>query len=440
MAPLSDAQLESIAQEIFVAHDRAKTKLAKPLTSGPTDFKDALKHLETDVDLKDSGIGVIDFTADPLKPHVWLHNGDQPFRIGSASKIAMALAAVQLRLDVRRIQGLGIISTAAEFDELFRNPKLWRKAKAPQSEVQQIATAAGAPLISRIFDFAKSPIDFDGPDPDGRTAAAKKTLVESLPSGHLSWATSPALSFSDRLWLTGSLSDNVAATACVSDIGPAYMKAVLRSYGLADLPKGMHLLAAGWYANIPGATTPPAPPPPRQLANVETIPVLDKFKNFSNGRFEDQRSWVPGSAAALTAYMLALMTDGLDIVNGTALSPLSASGASATIRNNLADGGPQSIASFLAIGVATITTVKKQLNKIGILKLEDGAETPILGEFVYLETEEATAPTAPLTRRAMKYAVVATGLKETTGSSLGAVAKAKKLGKEVHKALLKVKP
>lgn len=440
MAPLSDAQLTSIAAEMFVAQDRAKTKLPKPVTSGPSVFTTGLDPLATDADLKEGGMAVIDFTADPLKPHVWIHNGDLSFRIGSSSKIAMTLAAVQLRLDLRRILGLGIVSTAAECDELFRNPRLWRKAKGPQSEMQQMASAAGAPLISRIFDLSKSPIDFQGPDPDTRTAAAKKTLVESLPGGHLSWKTSPALSFSDRLWLTGSLSDNVAATACVSDVGPAYIKAVLRSYGLADLPNGMHLLASGGYANIPGSTTPPAPPPPRQLANVETIPVLDKFKNFRTGRFDDQRSWVPGSAAALAAYMIALMTDGLDVVDGTALSPLSVPGATATIRNNLADGGPQSITSFLADGIGKITTVKKQINKIGILKLEDGAETPILGEFVYLETEEATAPTAPLTRKAMKYAVIATGLKKTTGSSLGPVGKAEKLGQHVHKALLKVKP
>src|SRR5262245_46479886 len=118
MATPSDAQLTQIAQHILVMRDRATTRLPKPTTTGPAAFTTALDPIGTQDDFKDAGIGVIDFTVDPKHPNIWLHNPDKAFRIGSASKIAMMLAAVQLRLDVRRIHELNIISTAADFDAL----------------------------------------------------------------------------------------------------------------------------------------------------------------------------------------------------------------------------------------------------------------------------------------------------------------------------------
>lgn len=438
MTTLSDAQLGQIADNIFVMGDRAKTRLAKPTTVGPVGFTSALDPIATQPDFKDAGIGVVDFTQAPAPPNVWLHNGDHPFRIGSASKIAMMLAAVQLRLDVRRILDLKIISTAAEFDELFRNPKLWKKAKPPQTEMQQIAGAGNAPLISKIFDFAKSPVDFLGPDPDGRTNPADQSaIVSKLPAdGEMSWAKWTDFTFSERLWLAGCRSDNVAATSCVSEIGVPYIKAVQRSYGLADRPHGMHLLASSGYDKIPRGSTPPTPPPPRQLTHVEPIPVDDFWWDPRTRSFDDTQSWVPGSAAALTAYMIALMTQefadpGTSLGGGIA--------ACQTIRNNLADDGPNAIESFLVnFGVNTVanTTVTRQINKIGILRKEDGAKSPLVCEFVYLETRQNPAP--PLPHRAvMKYAVVTTGLiSDTTGAGHNAAEKSAALGAAVHNALL----
>jgi hypothetical protein len=49
------------------------------------------------------GVGVVNFTKDPSAPTVWLHNGGTPWRIASTGKIAVLLAAVQLRDDVRRV-------------------------------------------------------------------------------------------------------------------------------------------------------------------------------------------------------------------------------------------------------------------------------------------------------------------------------------------------
>jgi hypothetical protein len=79
--------------------------LPKPTTTGSPTFKAALDPVGAQPDFATVGIGVIDFTDDPQHPSVWLSNphpdkpnADRPYRIGSASKIAVILAAVQLRL------------------------------------------------------------------------------------------------------------------------------------------------------------------------------------------------------------------------------------------------------------------------------------------------------------------------------------------------------
>jgi hypothetical protein len=90
------------------------------------------------------------------------------------------------------------------------------------------------------------------------------------------------------------------------------------------------------------------------------------------------------------------------------------------------------------VGNVADTAIKKEVNKIGILKKSDGAKAPILCEFVYLETQQVPKPPAPR-RETMKYAVIAVGLideLDATPPGTGAVRKAKMLGEAVHKALL----
>jgi hypothetical protein len=438
MTTLTSAQLDKLAENIFIMGERSKTRLPQPVTRGSSAFITALDPIASNADLKDAGIGVIDFTATPADPDVWLNNENKIFRIGSASKIAMMLAAVQLRLDVRTILGLTpkIISTAAEFDAVFADSALWRRRKAPRGELSEIAGAANAPQISKIFDFTKTPIDFAGPKADDQhlTANRDKAFDKLAPSHELDWTTDPPLSFSDRLWLTGYQSDNVAATTCVSEIGVSYVKAVQRAYGLSNHPSGgMHLLGL-LYANIPAKNPPPAPPPPRRLTNIERLDVEDRWLSDLGPpkQFDDKRSWVAGSAAALTAYMIALVNNKL----GNAA-------ACTTILNNLADGKGHAIQSFLvgdsSHGIAKVAKVNSQLNKIGILKVSDGAKTPLLCEFVLVETEEKTAPPAGH-RNKMKYAVIVTGLLATEPAGGTAVKASQLLGELVHKALITLPP
>src|SRR5437773_7413705 len=193
MTTLTNAQLDKIAQNIFIMRERTTTRLPKPTSTGSTAFITALNPIASNADLKDAGIGIIDFTSNPASPSIWFNNEDKAFRIGSASKIAMMLAAVQLRLDVRNIFGLSpqIISTPAEFDALFADPALWRRGKAPRGELTDIAGAANAPQISKIFDLTKSPIDFAGPDPDTQHLPANRDKAfNKLPASHeLEWET-----------------------------------------------------------------------------------------------------------------------------------------------------------------------------------------------------------------------------------------------------------
>jgi hypothetical protein len=438
MTTLTSAQLDKLAENIFIMGERSKTRLPKPATRGSTAFITALDPIASNADLKNAGIGVIDFTATPADPDVWLNNENTTFRIGSASKIAMMLAAVQLRLDVRNILALvpPIISTAAEFDAAFADPALWRKGKAPRGELSEIAGSDNAPQISKIFDFTKSPIDFAGVESDKQHLPANRDVAFNnlAPSHELDWVTDPPLSFSDRLWLTGYQSDNVAATTCVSEIGLPYIKTVLRAYGLDKHPSdGMHLLGL-MYANIPKKNPPSTPPPPRPLTNIEKLDVEDYWLSDLGPpkQYDDKRSWVAGSAAALTAYMIALVNNKL----GNAA-------ACTTILNNLADGKGHAIQSFLvgdsSHGIAKVAKVNSQLNKIGILKISDGAQTPLLCEFVLVETEEKTAPAAGH-RNKMKYAVIVTGLLATEPLGGTAVKAAQLLGELVHKALIALPP
>jgi hypothetical protein len=327
--------------------------------------------------------------------------------------------------------------------------------------------ASVPPLISKIFDFTKSPVDFAGPNPDGRidahgqpNLATQNAIVAKLPPtvppgglSELAWDHWSDLSFSERLWLAGNRSDNVAATSCVCEIGLPYIKAVQRAYGLVDNDpkKGMHLFATrGYCVDPPTSAKPPAVAPPRPLSDPPDVDPLEveDFWRDNGGRFIDKSSWVPASAAALAAYMIALKNDSL--VNDG--SWLFGQTGCTTLRNNLADGGANAIASFFAgedridhgvhviTGVLAVpgTRINRQINKIGILKKSDGAKAQLICEFVYLETQQVPKPPAPH-RELMQYAVAAVGLiseLDATPPGHSSSGKAGLLGAAVHQALL----
>jgi len=398
---LSAADTQRIIDVLFLLKSPAPTPLAKPTNVGGLEAK--LDPIGADPRFKNIGFAVVDFTASMTTPKVWLHNGDDAWRVGSTGKIAALLAAAQLRDDVRNVKALNIISSPADFDELFST--IWLQSS--NSLIKQIAEAGSSPRISTIFDLTQSPPDFLGAN-----VALDKGKLKTIGENHLSWAGAPDLTFWERLWLTGAQSDNVATTSCISDIGVAYMKAVQRAYGLFDEPNGMHFLLAAGYAGVDTSTPvnrTSGAPKYRGLRNFESHRVKDAYyeKNKKGDLVASYYSTEPGSAAALTAYMLALMGDTLVSKDGCD-----------SIRAVLADETQFTTTSLIYEGVDAISTVTKAHTKLGIL----GA---LRCEFAYIEAGT------------VKFAVLATGiLPVRVGStSYKQVKQGQDLGAAIYNAL-----
>jgi len=437
--PLTDAQLKDLGSKLFLLQKPADTKLQKPRnTTGADDLDAKLKSIGSDRRFSDWGIGVVDFTKSVMLPKVWLHNGDDSWRVGSTGKIAILLAAFQLRDDVLTVQATKLLKKPEEYDDLFAMDKLWRMAS--DSRVRQIAGKDHAPRISTIFDFSKGDAAFTGaaPDtPDFNNVLDRLALTQGKQTfeAHLHWNEAIDYDFSERLWLMGAMSDNVAATSCLSEIGVAYVKAVQRAYGLFDEPKGMHLLLAGPYSpespkTVVGNNTTLTY---RPLQDIEMHDVKDALFNAASKKFEDQKSWEPGSAAALTAYMIAFIQQQLvGFGHGLGAGVV----ACELMKKYLSHGVPQRAThSYIALGVKGVTDITDQITKIGLLGKADGEPDPLNTEFAYLETKEKAAP-----HKVMKYGVVVTGIrsKPNTDGTPGpsATSLTKDLGVLIHQALL----
>ncbi len=403
---LTDAQLDQIAALLFLLKTPAPSPLPKPTntddTSNAANLAAKMQAIATNAEFSDLGVGVVDFTASLATPKVWLLNPNNSFRIASTGKLAILLAAVQLRDDVRKANTTGVLTTPALFDEAFA--KVWTRSK--DAGVKTIAAARSTPpRISTIFDLSQSPPDFRG----AAVAIDKKKMsdIGDRPNG-LPWSEVPDLTFWELMNLTGTQSDDVAATACVSEIGVAYMKAIQRAYGLYDRSQGMHmLLGAGysWLDVTAPVTRATGAPKYRKLTDQESNPVLDVFWETPTAPVTPSKSSTqPGSAAALTAYMLALMQNKL--IDATACD---------TLRMHLADetglksSGPTTTTSLVMVGVNGVATVTKAHTKLGILnptkQQVPKGQVSIRAEFAYLEAG------------ARKFAIMATGIRPKAGKS-----------------------
>jgi hypothetical protein len=374
---LSDADLAKIADKVFFLKKPAPVKLPAPAITPA--LKTKLESIATSSAFNDLGIGVADFTHDPSNPDTYLHNGDKAWRIGSTGKIAILLAAVQLLDDVRQVQDSKVtISTVKEYDDLFQLPKLWKKSK--YADARAMANPAYAPRISTIIDVTKTPAEFIGPDAENPNGTAITHHLGTLGGTHLKWEWAEDFDFSERLWLCGALSDNVAATSCMSEIGVHYIKAVLRAYGLYDDVNKRGLLLADGYAlmkeNIPEIND-VNPPKFRQLAGREQSEVIDVNKFFG------QSSSEPGTASALVAYLVALIKNELVDPDHEDTRGIR---ACKIIQNNLATAGVGT-RCILAEAIKSIggITISKQISKIGLLGKEDGEPGPLDCEFSYVE-------------------------------------------------------
>jgi hypothetical protein len=90
--PLSDAQLKELAGKLFLLQPLTSMRLTKPVNStGANDLSARLDVLATDARFSEIGVGVADFTKSVTAPRIWLLNGGDSWRVGSA--IAMLPAA-----------------------------------------------------------------------------------------------------------------------------------------------------------------------------------------------------------------------------------------------------------------------------------------------------------------------------------------------------------
>jgi hypothetical protein len=188
--------------------------------------------------------------------------------IGSAAKLAILVAAFQLRTDVRKLlTARPTIPSAGVRHELFTELS---KPGGPFVGLPE----SSMPFVDTIFDPASfgdpSKIDFQGMVSGGAPVCGINTLKEDLPNAKFDvlkllqtiddmpdpedriekWQHVVPLPFAHRLWMTIRWSDQVAATTCLKDLGFDYINAVMRRSGLQDSSgKGLRIYET--FGNLP---------------------------------------------------------------------------------------------------------------------------------------------------------------------------------------------
>lgn len=416
---LSEADLNTITAQLFLFRDPNPLRLSTPVNTG-SNLAASMPAVAAKPAFADLSFGVVDFPPGFLTPEIWLHRGDVPWRMASTGKLALLLAAVQLRDDVRHVKSTGLVSGAADYDELFAT--IWRRSSI--TWVKDVATKNGSPRISTIFDLSKTPIDFFGAKYDGAGAPEFKEDKLSTQKLHEHWSEEPDLTFWDRMWQVGTQSDNVAACTLGSEIGMAYVEAVQRAYGLFDLP-AMRMLLVAAYGN-PRKNTPVTRAPGAPIYR----PVLNGHGQSITSEFDPKkvvRSTQGANVAALVAYLIALMQDKL--VSSIAAD---AEAACTLLRSCLADereaplnsdGDRITTTSLIVQGVQRVATVSKAHTKLGIGRTKE--DNGIRCEFAYIEAS------------GKRYGVVAMGILPTTigSSKLDVKERGRALGEAIHGAL-----
>lgn len=334
-------------------------------TSSAGNLAKRMEGIAADPRFAGVGIGVIEFDGPTTR--VWMQNESLAFRLASTAKLAILLAAMQLREDVRELVRRYPDRTPAELSVTMAG----LFAASTEPDFQRIGRFP--PRIDTIFDLEATPPDFRGKG-------------DALAHSHLTWAEAANVSFWERMTMAGAISDNLAASSLISQIGEPYLKAVQRRMGLYAPSKGMRMFLSSGYEGVksgyPELPTPGAPT--FRLLNVpETQTVIDVIKRTdpkTKKEYDDPKTTQGGSAAALTAFMLGLVQE-----------TLVSAEASRDIRAHLT---PPSFSNACLTfdGVKRHTPVTGGFAKVGIL----GA---IRAEFAYVEAGGKT------------FALVAAGLR-----------------------------
>lgn len=427
---LTEAQLKEITKKLFLFKD-PPPRLPVPdnIDNGTNPAPLVVRMIPVALDerFKKISFGVVEFQADVMKPpSVFLHKADTPWRMGSTGKLAALLAAAQLRDDVQKVAATGFLTKDTEYDDLFST--IWSRHKEQKVRdigKRYIGEKDGSPRVSTIFDLSKPKPDFKGAPNINKSLSRVDYPDPKTPNVPRDpWREITKISFQDRLWLMGAQSDNASAQSCISEIGLAYMKEVQRAYGLLNPTKGMHmLLGGGFFSDSP--TTPvsntPGAPTYRELRgrDYEKQDVKDEYFDSN----EPQRSTQPGSVAALTAYMIALIQEKLVNKDGCdAIKSFMADVLPVTPPNQ------ETLPGSLIQGVQKIpgVTIAKAHGKGGALeKGPTKAERALRCDVAYIETSGSAGK---------KFAIVAQGLVPFKGFT--PEVQGQDLAKAIHAALI----
>ncbi len=233
MAKPTDAELDALTPHLFLFQDLVSTLL--PHVAHDPSLDSLFDPIAALPQFSDISFGVLLYRG-ATGVRAYFHNPDENWDIGSGGKTSILTAAVVLRNDLRALQGASLV-TAANADDLLRY--VWTRHN--RLDFKKLSNDGNYPQPSKIFDFLKSPIDFEGGPSD--FDFLKLLAPDTIEPNDLS-----AITFRDRLHLTIGHSDNRAARASQGQLGIAYINAVLQQLGLYSPQQDTGFRVAGPYS------------------------------------------------------------------------------------------------------------------------------------------------------------------------------------------------
>jgi Beta-lactamase enzyme family len=251
--------------------------------SATAKYDAAIKKLRTQLARPPESLCVIDMSA-PGAPILAGWNLDRPLQISSMAKLALLVAAAQLRDDVQAtVRWAGITKWRDVVPALTR---AWQKGKAPEFKALGAGAVGSLPMFDVIFDSERFDAAADAV-PEFRSRWPNLAKHERFGAAEFGWVdavasterpTKPPASLKDRdpkaydrqnqkyiadfmafydnvlapvpfvelLLLAIKWSDNEAASACLSRLGLPFVTAVVRHMGLYD-ERAQHGL---WLGNV----------------------------------------------------------------------------------------------------------------------------------------------------------------------------------------------
>jgi len=170
----------------------------------------------------------------------------EQLQVDSMAKIAVMLAAHNLRADLRSLAASGAASdivglAVAHTQLLLTAPEQVVRDAAKPTTVQDLMpdssghrfqTMLGGPEVRHILDLT---YDTGGWNVAFKTSNLTPAKLKQIYEAQ-NLATIAGLPFAERMRLMIRYSDNLAAASCIRDLGFPYIAALMRQIGLFDIP------------------------------------------------------------------------------------------------------------------------------------------------------------------------------------------------------------